>query len=161
MTSQAPVTVQRVSTSDLDAILEIERTSFSDPWSASSFAAIVAEPAAFFGVARDDAEDGVAGYVVAWFAADEGEIANLAVSQPTRRRGVGAALLDAALDEAGRRGAIAVYLEVRESNSAARALYTTRQFEEVGRRRKYYRTPVEDAVILRRMMPARRSGAER
>ena len=103
--------------------------------------------------ARDSETDGIAGYVVAWFAADEGEIANLAVREPTRRRGIGAALLDAALVEAGRRGAVNMYLEVRESNEAARALYASRGFEEVGRRRGYYHRPVEDAVVLRRTTP--------
>jgi ribosomal-protein-alanine N-acetyltransferase len=87
---------------------------------------------------------------VAWFAADEGEIANLAVREPTRRRGIGAALLDAALAEGTRRGAANMYLEVRESNEAARRLYASRGFEEIGRRRRYYRHPVEDAIVLRR-----------
>jgi ribosomal-protein-alanine acetyltransferase len=150
MKPEAQITVRRVSSTDLRAISEIERLSFSDPWSASSFDGLLAEPAVFFAVAIDDVPADIAGYVVAWFAADEGEIANLAVAQPTRRRGVGAALLDAALEEAWRRGAAAVYLEVRESNSAARGLYSSRGFEEVARRRDYYRKPTEDAVILRR-----------
>jgi ribosomal-protein-alanine N-acetyltransferase len=136
--------------SDLDAIVEIEDHAFADPWSRESFATVIAGPAAKVAVARDGVSGQIEGYVVAWFAADEGEIANLAVRQPTRRRGIGAALLDAALIEAARRGATTMYLEVRESNEAARALYAARGFEEVGRRRKYYRRPVEDAIVLRR-----------
>jgi len=94
----------------------------------------------------------VAGYVVAWFAADEGEIANLAVSPSAWGGGVGRALLGAALDVASSRGASAVYLEVRDSNERARRLYRSNGFEEVGRRRRYYRRPVEDAIVLRRAM---------
>jgi ribosomal-protein-alanine N-acetyltransferase len=133
---------------DLHQIVEVERASFSDPWTASSFAALLREPAAFFAVARDSGLDLVAGYVVAWFVADEGEIGNLAVREPTRRHGIGAALLDAALAESRRRGAGAVYLEVRDSNVAARTLYAGRRFVEVGRRRNYYRRPTEDAIVL-------------
>jgi ribosomal-protein-alanine N-acetyltransferase len=86
---------------------------------------------------------------VARFAADEGEIANLAVREPTRRRGIGSMLLAGALKEGRRRGANNMYLEVRESNEAARQLYASRGFEEIGRRKRYYRHPEEDAVVLR------------
>lgn len=149
MSSRATVTIEPVLFGDLGAIAELEKAAFSDPWSLASFQSVLAEPAAYVAAARERESDGVAGYVVAWFAADEGEIANLAVREPTRRRGIGAALLDAALEEAGRRGAANMYLEVRESNEAARALYASRGFEEIGRRKKYYRHPVEDAVVLR------------
>src|SRR3954454_19909118 len=117
MTSRALVTVEPPLSGDLAEVAELEKSAFSDPWSRASFETVFAEPAVYFAVARDgDSPDAVAGYVVAWFAADEGEIANLAVREPTRRRGIGAALLDAALAEGRRRGATAMYLEVRESN---------------------------------------------
>jgi [ribosomal protein S18]-alanine N-acetyltransferase len=151
MSDRIGVRVEPAVARDLAPVIELERASFSDPWSSSSFLSVLVEPRAFFAVARG-AESDVAGYVVAWFVADEGEIANLAVGQPTRRRGIGAALLDAALEEGRRRGAAAIYLGVRESNTAARALYATRDFREVGRRREYYRKPAEDAVVLRWLM---------
>jgi ribosomal-protein-alanine N-acetyltransferase len=144
------VAISVASQTELDEIVELERASFSDPWSRASFAGVLGQPAAFFAVARAGDSRLVAGDVVAWFVADEGEIANLAVREPTRRSGVGAALLDAALNEGRRRGATAIYLEVRDSNVAARALYASRQFEEAGRRRGYYRRPAEDAIVLRR-----------
>lgn len=150
MTGRATVTVEPASSTDLREVAELEKAAFSDPWSPASFKTLLSEPAVYFGVARDSEGVAVVGYVVAWFAADEGEIANLAVREPTRRRGIGAALLDAAIAEAGRRGVVSMYLEVRESNEAARGLYASRAFEEVGRRPKYYRKPVEDAVVLRR-----------
>lgn len=145
----ATVTIEPAVERDVAAIAEIESKAFSDPWSSASFHSVLAETAAYMAVARD-AEAVLLGYVVAWFAADEGEIANLAVREPGRRRGIGAALLDGALAEGARRGAANMYLEVRESNDAARRLYASRGFEEVGRRKKYYRQPVEDAVVLRR-----------
>ena len=136
---------------DVDAIVAIEKAAFSDPWSENAFHEALAHPAVFFACARRGGGD-VAGYVVAWFAADEGEIANLAVSPDAWGFGVGRALLSAALDVALARGASAVYLEVRDSNDRARRLYRASGFEEVGRRRRYYRRPVEDAIVLRRTM---------
>jgi [ribosomal protein S18]-alanine N-acetyltransferase len=136
---------------DLDAILAIEREAFSDPWSVRSFREALASTVVWFACARDD-EGGVVGYVVAWFVADEGEIANLAVAPGSWGQGIGRALLDAALEEARLREISAVYLEVRDSNERARGLYGSRGFEEVGRRRGYYQKPPEDAIVLRRML---------
>lgn len=134
---------------DLARIAELERGSFADPWSRESFRQLLGTPTVYFRCIREDVGAPALGYVVAWFVADEGEIANLAVDPEHRRRGLGAALLDGALLEAARRGAAAVYLEVRESNADARRLYASRRFVEVGRRTRYYRKPVEDAVVLR------------
>jgi ribosomal-protein-alanine N-acetyltransferase len=92
----------------------------------------------------------VGGYIVALDAADEGEILNLAVAPGGRRRGLGRALVDAMLDTLADRGVRHVYLEVRESNAPARALYAALGFAEAGRRKAYYRRPVEDAIVLRR-----------
>ena len=144
----ATVTIEPALRVDVPMIAQLEKAAFSDPWSAASFESVMNEPAAYFAVARA-ASERILGYVVAWFAADEGEIANLAVREPTRRQGIGASLLDAALTEGRRRGAQNMYLEVRESNTAARRLYASRGFEEMGRRRGYYKRPAEDAIVLR------------
>src|SRR4051812_39266390 len=144
----AVVTIEPALHGDLNFIAALEKAAFSDPWSRASFESVIDEPAAYIAVARA-ATEVILGYVVAWFAADEGEIANLAVREPTRRQGVGASLLDAALGEGRRRRAKNMYLEVRDSNEAARRLYASRGFEELGRRRGYYKRPVEDAIVLR------------
>jgi ribosomal-protein-alanine N-acetyltransferase len=149
------ITLRPAAGPDVRAVVEIERGSFSDPWSASSFSSLVRSRDVFFRVAV--ADGAVAGYVVAWFAAGQGEIANIAVAPWARGRGVGARLLDAALAEAAERGAEEVFLEVRDSNTAARSLYASRGFAAVGRRRNYYRRPVEDALVLRKELGA---GAE-
>jgi [ribosomal protein S18]-alanine N-acetyltransferase len=128
----------------------IEQACFSDPWSDASFRQAVDNPGVFFRVATEGAGGPVVGYVVAWFAAGEGEIANVAVVPSARGRGTGGMLLDAAIAAAGEHGAEALYLDVRESNARARSLYDSRGFVEVGRRRRYYRRPAEDAIVLRR-----------
>ncbi len=135
---------------DVEDIAAIERRAFSDPWSAGSFRALFGNPLVHFAVAEDSLTGRVLGYVVSWYVVDEAEIANLAVADDVRRAGVGARLLDHALDIAKERRCQVVFLEVRESNVAARALYTSRGFEVAGRRAKYYRKPVEDALVLRR-----------
>jgi ribosomal-protein-alanine N-acetyltransferase len=145
----------------------VERAAFSDPWPASAFAdligaahaRVVVALDASAGHASDDASDdadgdALLGYCVLLHAADEGEIANIATAASARRRGIGGLLLDDALRAAEHIGARAVYLEVRTSNEAARALYASRGFVAVGRRRGYYRQPLEDALVLRRELPA-------
>lgn len=141
------IPAQRGHVPDVSAI---EQACFSDPWSEASFRQAVDNPGVFFRVATEGASGPVVGYVVAWFAAGEGEIANVAVAPSARRRGIGGLLLDAAIAAAADHGAEALYLDVRESNVRARALYDSRRFVEVGRRRRYYRRPAEDAIVLRR-----------
>jgi len=141
--------VRAATAGDLARVAAIEVASFTDPWSAAAFARLLDDPRVFFTVAVGP--DGrVEGYVVAWFVLDEGEIANLAVAAQLRGHGVGGMLLDAALDAARARGVASVYLEVRESNAAAQALYAGRGFVTAARRRRYYRHPLEDALVLRR-----------
>jgi ribosomal-protein-alanine N-acetyltransferase len=133
------------------AVGAIERGVFTDPWSARDFRDCLVSDTVFL-VA--DVAGAVAGYVVAHDAADEGEILNLAVAPAQLRRGVGRALVEEALAVLAGRGVSEVFLEVREGNGAARALYGALGFREVGRRARYYRRPVEDAVVLRAAIPA-------
>lgn len=137
---------------DADEVAAIERRAFSDPWSLASFRSLFGNPLVHFAVAEDPITGRLLGYVVAWFVVDEAEIANLAVANDARRSGIGARLLDRALEAATHRRCSVVFLEVRESNAAARALYASRGFEVAGRRAKYYRKPVEDALVLRRQL---------
>jgi len=101
-------------------------------------------------VARVIEEDGVVdGFLVARAVGNEWEIENIAIAGPARRRGLGSRLLGEFLDLARERGAESVFLEVRESNRAARALYEKWAFVEAGRRSGYYREPEEDAAVYR------------
>lgn len=124
---------------------------FSDPWSASDFRESLAVGVPFF-VAEEDGA--VAGYVIAQYAADQGEILNLGVASPYRGRGLGRSLVERALAELAAQGVTSVFLEVRDSNQAARRLYERLGFREVGRRVSYYEQPREDAVLLRTAISA-------
>jgi ribosomal-protein-alanine N-acetyltransferase len=137
---------------DVADVAAMERACYSDPWPTSSFATLPANDRVYFVVARAADSDALLGFAIAWYVLDEGELANLAVAPQTRRRGIGQALLDAVTSDALGRGTAELYLEVRESNSAARRLYEAAGFEQVGRRKRYYRQPEEDALILRRTL---------
>jgi len=150
VTPLAEPMIRKARPDDVDDVAAIERRVFSDPWSANSFRALFGNPLVHFAVAEDSGTSRLIGYMVMWFVVDESEIANLAVSEDARRAGIGARLLDHALAAARERRSAVVFLEVRESNTAARALYASRGFEIAGRRAKYYRKPVEDALVLRR-----------
>lgn len=89
-----------------------------------------------------------AGYLLAWRVADELELLQLVVRPDSRRAGLGAALLDRLCSVARELSASAVHLEVRPSNFPALALYRSRGFDEVARRRGYY-ADGEDALLLR------------
>jgi len=90
----------------------------------------------------------VVGFIVGQRIDHEWEIENVAVSGPARRNGLGSRLLSEFLDVVRKHGGRDVFLEVRESNTAARALYEKWAFVESGRRKSYYDDPTEDALIL-------------
>ncbi len=90
----------------------------------------------------------VVGFVLVRAVADEMEILNLAVNPDARRQGIAARLVAHAIEEVKRADVKRVYLEVRESNSGARAFYSAKGFAEQGRRKNYYSQPVEDALLL-------------
>ena len=148
------VHVRAVREADLDRIAEIERVSFSDPWSRPSFSQLLRDRRVHFIVACTP-DDIIHGYAVAWFVLDEGEIANIAVQPDFRGQGIGRTLLQSVTEAAAARRASALYLEVRDSNEPARAMYSAHGFVQVGRRNRYYRRPVEDALVLRLALPAR------
>lgn len=98
-------------------------------------------------VVEENAE--VVGFIVGSQVAQECEIENIAVNGKARRRGLGTRLLGEFLELVRSRGGQEIWLEVRESNLAARALYEKWAFVETGRRKAYYQNPAEDALILK------------
>ena len=103
----------------------------------------------------------IVGHGILWRAADEAELANLAVDPAFRGQGVAGALLDRLTDEASAAGVASVFLEVRASNETALALYVRRGFHQVGVRRHYYDQPREDARVLPLTLVSSGSGGPR
>jgi ribosomal-protein-alanine N-acetyltransferase len=136
------------SLNELDAILAIERASFTNPWTRDMYLSELAgSPASLLYVARGP-DGSVVGFCAFWRVADELHINNLAVAPDFRRAGVGSALLSRVLGEGERGGAGRATLEVRRSNEDALRLYQRFGFAVAGLRRNYYSNPIEDALVL-------------
>lgn len=132
---------------DLEAVAALEAESFTAPWNAETFGTLLDRPGAEMLVLAED--DSVVGYAVLWCIMDQGEIANIAIQPNRRGQHLGTRLLDETLAVARERGVKDLFLEVRESNAAARHMYQTRGFREIGRRKSYYDRPKEDALVLK------------
>jgi [ribosomal protein S18]-alanine N-acetyltransferase len=140
--------IRTLSFSDLPAIMEIERASFSTPWREATFVGLLRRTDTdLIGATRTGR---LVGYCVCWTVGDQAELGNIAVAPQERGHGTGTRLVEAGLSHVRRRGASECFLEVRESNANARSIYEKCGFETVGRRRNYYSRPSEDALVMRR-----------
>ena len=131
---------------DIAAVVAIEKTSFSLPWSETSFAKELYRPRSIPKVAVLD--DTIAGYICIDYVVDEGHILNLSVHPDYRKRNIATALVEDAIEELKTKACRFIYLEVRASNYTARKLYKSFGFSVIGNRKNYYVGPVEDAVIM-------------
>jgi ribosomal-protein-alanine N-acetyltransferase len=146
---------------DVDQVAGIERSCFADPWSGESFRRLLDVAPAIFLVALFPPDQEIVGYVVAFSIGEDAEILNVAVAPRVRGRGLAGQMLDAVLIQLAARGVRTAFLEVRESNQAALSLYKSRGFGEIGRRQRYYRRPVEDALVLRKFLEVVEGDSER
>ena len=126
-------------------VARLEQECFVEPWSEKSLEMLLAD-SGFGIVALIDGK--VVGYGGVMIALDEGQITDVAVSGEYRRRGIGMEIVKAMISESASRGIAVLYLEVRESNRAARELYLACGFEECGMRKNFYRRPTEAAVLM-------------
>ncbi len=131
---------------DVDGIASIAVESGQSSWNERALSEVLENPQAIVFVCV--AEDIIAGYVILYYAADEGEITSIAVSDQFRRQGFGRLLIEEISREALGRGVLKIYLEVRSSNAAARGLYNSTNFCEVGIRKGFYTDPIEDAIVM-------------
>lgn len=135
------------------ALAVLERICFpSDFWSEISFYEALRTPAASIYAAYNKELTKIVAYGVIYSAADEGDLANIAVIPEMRKRGLGRSLLDSMCRITAESGVLRLFLEVRQSNEPAISLYTSAGFEPVGKRKNYYVRPVEDAVIMQKLL---------
>lgn len=144
------IEIRELQKQDIDQISEIEKRCFSDPWSRESFEEVLTSPSFLCLVVLLDGK--IAGYVVIIIAADECEIVNVATDISFRRQGIASKLLESVFALSKTNKVRAYYLEVRESNATAKGLYSKYGFVEIGIRKKYYKNPVEDAILMRRLI---------
>lgn len=139
----------------IDSLLTLQRQSLgASAWTGADYAGLLPQQQTILLLAEAESENRAAGFVLGRVLADEMEILNLAVAPDRRRRGFGRRLVAEATAQARARGAARCWLEVRTSNQAALRFYRALGFVEQGRRRNYYRDPVEDAAVcMRRLGP--------
>ena len=130
-------------------VIELEQRCQLNSRGADSYRNLLQKPLSILLVSLDENLN-VVGCFSGWIVVDELEIDNVAVAPGFRKMGIGSKLLEEALEMARKKGAHQAFLEVRSSNNAARSLYEKNGFSLVGKRKNYYRNPVEDALILSR-----------
>lgn len=128
---------------DLPAVAELEKT-FVFPLSEEELAKLLKNETFRIIVWKDGGE--ILGHCVLFRVMDEAEITSVSVRKDLRGKGIGTAFLLDLLEYLRGDGAKIAYLDVRESNEAARKLYTKCGFSEIGRRKRFYQKPVEDAI---------------
>lgn len=141
------ITIREMKKEDIDEVLEIEKASFTTPWSKDAFTIeITQNMLAKYIVAEVDEK--IVGYGGVWLIVDEGHITNIAVSRQYRGFGVGEKLIQGLVDLCSDKNIRAMTLEVRKSNEVAKKLYKKHGFKEYGIRPKYYADDNEDAIIM-------------
>jgi len=147
MVSVAPVLIDDMTLDDIDAVQEVERSSFPVPWPANAFRhELTQNRNARYVVARSN--DVIVGYAGLWLMVDEAHITTFAVHPDSRRQRIGERLLQRLFEVAAVMSAEWLTLEVRASNLAAQKLYEKYGFRRAGVRRRYYSDNNEDALIM-------------
>lgn len=158
MNPDSTISVRLATTHDLADILNLERQSATaSHWTEDQYEQAI----------RSDADEAngrlvlvadsaskqqtthILGFLVARHLSPEWELENIVVSSAAQRQGIGRSLLEALVTQARETCSDAIFLEVRESNAPARALYDSAGFRQTGRRKSYYTNPLEDAILYR------------
>lgn len=140
------VLIRRMTLEDVDAVQEIEASTFAHPWSREAFVQeMTRNTCARYLVAVEG--ERVIGFAGAWIVLDEGHVTNIAVTADCRGRGIGRLLTAGLVQYAANLGVVYMTLEVRRSNLVAQKLYQSLGFEYVGVRKKYYEDNGEDAFL--------------
>jgi [ribosomal protein S18]-alanine N-acetyltransferase len=148
-----PYIVEQMKESDLDEVVDIEDATGLNRWGYEAYRReLLKNRNSVMLVARNIASNpgrDVVGFFAGWIVEDELHVNNIASHPGFRRLGIGQSLLEAGIDDGRQRGVAYVLLEVRASNEAAQSLYRKMGFNFIGRRRDYYRVPVEDAFVMK------------
>ena len=149
---EAEIIVRELKVEDSAAVAEMEQQIFSDSWSEKSVLETVQQKQSVCFAAEKAGH--LLGYLLAYHAADEAEIARIAVQKEARRQGAAGKLMQALEHYCEEHKMEKLLLDVRESNEAARSFYTKNGFVEDGIRQGFYVNPSEDAVLMSRQLGA-------
>ena len=146
------IAIDRIFPKDLDEIVRLEKESFTDPWPKKGFEVQLGDGSSIMLTARLEDSTSVTGEIIGYLCAyqifEELQLASVAVKETFRRQGIARRLIAEMIRQGREGGAKEIWLDVRESNAAARRLYEGLGFREVYRRKNYYRKPKEDALVL-------------
>ena len=141
-------TTKRMTEEDVAAVAALEAANFSRPWSYEAFLKTLSDENYIVIIAKD--ADALLGYCVLLCTGEEADITNVCTAPEARGKGVATGMMTALMEEGRSRGVVEFFLEVRESNTPARGLYTKLGFEEIGLRKNYYEEPREHAVLMKK-----------
>jgi len=142
--------IKKMGVDDVDEVVEIENQSFSDPWKKEFFLDEISNALAYPLVAK--LNQNVVGYACLWIFLGELQIANIAVTPLFRKKGIGKKIMEKIISYAELNFLKRITLDVRESNKEAINLYNKFGFKIIGKRKSYYRFPVEDSLILEKIL---------
>ncbi len=140
-------TIKQMTEEDAAAVAALEAENFSRPWSFDAFSKTLSDENYIVIIAKDT--DALLGYCVLLCTGEEADITNVCTAPAARGKGVATEMLTALMEAGKSRGVTEFFLEVRESNTPARSLYTKLGFEEIGLRKNYYEEPREHAVLMK------------
>lgn len=144
----AKTLIREMKAEDAAAVAEIEYQTFPDHWSQNAVLDTLSNPQTVCLLAEKAGK--AAGYLLAYLAGGEAEIARIAVSEGLKRQGIGKKLLQLLEETCKEKQVGRLLLDVRESNREARAFYQKMAFQEDGVRKGFYQSPAEDAVLMSR-----------
>ncbi|MGB6407049.1 MAG: ribosomal protein S18-alanine N-acetyltransferase [Planococcus donghaensis] len=141
------VSFRKMTTEDVDAVYEIEKLSFTLPWTKEAFYnEMNINEHAYYVIA--ETEEGIVGYCGMWLVMDEAHVTNIAIHPDHRGKKLGGSLMEAAIKTAKAQGAVLMTLEARVSNTVAQNLYRKLGFKNGGIRKRYYTDNYEDAIVM-------------
>ena len=140
------VIIREMCADDITFVAENEKKNFSTPWREADLTKALDHPTELFYVATLNAKR--VGYIGLMLSLDSADILNVCVVDEYRGRGVATKILSFVLDQLSDRGIDKVFLEVRQSNLPARALYEKFGFVYLNKRKNYYKEPIEDAWVM-------------
>lgn len=142
------MTVSKLTTQEIPAVAALDRALFSkESWSEADFAASLTDPTRLFWVAKEG--ETLLGFCGLSQSFEQGDILNIGVRPDQRGKGIGSVLLAQAIKTFKEQGGKQLFLEVRASNTAAKALYEKFGFRQIGIRKGYYQQPAEDGLVWR------------
>ncbi|MFP4698337.1 MAG: ribosomal protein S18-alanine N-acetyltransferase [Eubacteriales bacterium] len=140
------IVIREMTNGDIDSIIEIEKSCFTNPWSKESFNQELRNRLSLYLIIAVNKD--IIGYAGLWKIMDEGHITNIAIKKQYQSKGYGYKLALALLNEGKKRKIKRFTLEVRKSNISAIKLYSKIGFKKNGTRNNYYTNPKEDAIIM-------------